>query len=79
METPLTLHYAGYAGSVKFDPADDVYYGEVLGISDSIAFEGRTIPDLQKSFETEIDDYLAFCEKIGKVPDRPSDSRTSAY
>lgn len=69
MHTPIKLTYRDYVGKVDYDPADEVYYGEVIGIGDSIAFEAPTVQLLQKSFESEINDYLAFCKGVGKTPE----------
>ena len=56
-----SLRYRGYIGSVNYDETDNMLYGEILNINDSISYEGETLEELQKAFETEVDRYVKFC------------------
>ena len=59
-----TLKYSGYIGSVKYDESDNTLYGEILNVNDSISYEGETLEELQKAFETEVDRYVEFCKQV---------------
>lgn len=64
-----TLKHKGYLGSIEFDLEDEYLYGEILFINDKIIYDGTTIEELKSAFESAVDDYLAFCQEIGKTPD----------
>ena len=52
------LTYKDYIGTVNFSEEDRVFYGKVLGITDSISFEGDTVESLIEDFHAAIDEYL---------------------
>lgn len=60
--------YKGYIGTYEPDPDGDGFYGSVSFISDLVTFSGTTRQELQSSFEEGVDDYLIFCDEIGKEP-----------
>ena len=66
-----TMEYKGYTGSIEFSVEDDLYCGSVLGIRDSITFDGKTLEDLEADFHETIDFYLSYCEEAEKIPDIP--------
>ena len=70
-----TLKYREYTGSVEFDAEDKIFHGRVLGITDVIGFEGRSVDELEKDFRRAIDEYLAVCQEAGKEPDKPFSGR----
>ena len=51
------LHYKNHVGSVFFSEDDGVFYGKVIGISDSISFEGDSVNALIKDFHNAVDEY----------------------
>lgn len=66
------IEYKGYvSGPIDFDPEDGTFSGTVAGLADVIHFEGTTREELLSSFQESIDDYLAYCQEVGKTPDRP--------
>ena len=65
-----TLEYKGYHASIQYDAEDNIFVGEVFGISDSLNFHGTTVTELKELFEQSIDNYLDLCAKIGKNPDK---------
>jgi predicted HicB family RNase H-like nuclease len=67
-----TLIYNGYEGSIEYSAEDRVLHGSLIGIRDKVIYEGTSVDSLEKNFRTAVDEYLAFCEAEGKVPDRPS-------
>ena len=66
-----TLEYKGYNGTVEFSAEDHVFHGTLSGLRDSISFEGDSVASLEENFRNAVDEYLAFCEAEGKVPDQP--------
>lgn len=60
----------GYRGNADVFDEDGVFHGRILGIEDVVTFEATTVDELEKAFRDSVDDYLAFCEEIGKKPDR---------
>ena len=69
------MEYKGYVGKAEYDDEAEVFYGEVTGLRDVITFRGSSVKVLQKSFRESIDDYLAFCKRMGKAPDVPASGR----
>jgi predicted HicB family RNase H-like nuclease len=67
--------YKGYTATVVFDPDDMVLHGRVDNLRDLITFRAPAIEDLQKEFESAIDEYLEYCAARGKEPDRPYSGR----
>ena len=64
------LEYKGYHASIEYDAEDNIFVGEVFGITDSLNFHGQSVTELKEMFEQSIDNYLNLCEKIGKNPDK---------
>ncbi len=64
------LEYKGYHASIEFDADDNIFVGEVFGITDSLNFHGSTVEELKTMFEQSIDNYLELCIKVGKSPDK---------
>lgn len=64
------MTYKGYDGLIRYSEEDHIFYGVVQGISDKILFEGTSVDELEEDFHASVDDYLEFCKKIGKIPDK---------
>jgi len=64
------LSYQGYQASVEFDAEDDIFVGRVLGINDVVGFHADDVHTLKQAFAEAVDDYLATCRKLGKVPEK---------
>ena len=65
------MDYKGYTGKVEFDPEAGILFGRVIGTKDVITFEGTTVDEVLKAFHDSVDDYLEFCQELGKQPDQP--------
>lgn len=63
------LKYKGYQGSIELSLEDNCLHGKVLFIKDCIIYDGENLTELKQSFENAVDEYLAFCEEIGKTPE----------
>ena len=64
------LEYKGYHTRVIFDSDDFVLRGKIEGITDLVDFECSSIDDVEKEFHAAVDEYLDFCNKVGKKPER---------
>ena len=65
------MTYKGYLATVSFDERDSIFWGRVVGVKDSITFEGETVAQLTEDFQNAIDHYLSDFKKQGRTPDRP--------
>jgi len=65
------LEYKGYYGTVEFSDADNVFFGEVIGIRGLISFEGENLESLKEDFEGAIEEYLDTCKEEGRTPQKP--------
>ena len=63
-----TLTYKNYIGTVNFSEEDAVFFGKVMGITDSISFEGDSVESLTEDFHNAVDEYLEFCAENNKEP-----------
>ncbi|MDY0222671.1 MAG: type II toxin-antitoxin system HicB family antitoxin [Desulfobacterium sp.] len=66
-----TMTYKGYFAKTNFDKQDSLFWGKVLGIQESITFEGETVTQLTEDFHNAINRYLADCKKEGRTPAKP--------
>jgi predicted HicB family RNase H-like nuclease len=64
------LEYKTYYASVNFSAKDEVFYGKIIGINDSVTFEGTTVRELKNAFHEAVDDYLEACKEVGKEPEK---------
>ena len=60
------LKYKGLIGSVQFSAEDEVFWGKIIGIRDSVTFEGSTVAALKKDFKEAVDDYIDLCKRNNK-------------
>lgn len=64
------LEYKGYHATVLYDADDELFIGEVFGITDSLNFHGSSIDELKEMFANSIDNYLNLCKHLGKTPEK---------
>ena len=62
--------YKDFIGSVHYSTDDEVFFGKLEGINDSIGFEGKSVKELKSAFEEAVDDYLELCETNNKEPQK---------
>lgn len=62
------IKYNDFVASIHFSADDEVFFGKILGIDDSITFEGTSISSLKKSFRDAVEDYVSICNETGKDP-----------
>ena len=64
------LKHKGYTGYVIFDDEARIFHGEVVGIRAVITFQGTTVEEIEHAFKDSVDDYLDWCKKRGKEPEK---------
>ena len=65
------MNYKGYTGKVEYDDDAGILFGKVVDIADVITFQGTSVDEIRQAFRDSIDDYLEFCNELGKEPARP--------
>ena len=64
------LEYKGYHARVVYDNETKALWGEVVGITDYIDFQSDSLKTIEKEFKKAVDEYLSFCEEVGKEPEK---------
>jgi len=64
------LEYKGYHAKIEYDSEDKILRGKIEGINDFVDFESEDPRGIEKEFQAAVDDYLRFCEEVGKTPDK---------
>ena len=64
------LKHKGYTGYVIYDDEAHIFHGEVVGLRAVITFQGTTVDEIEESFKDSVDDYLDWCKKRGKEPEK---------
>lgn len=62
--------YKDYIGSVHYSTEDEVFFGKIEGINDSISFEGSSVAELKAAYEEAVEDYIELCQLNGKEPEK---------
>lgn len=66
------IEYKGYVGWFEFDEKANLFLGKVSNIQTSIIFQGKSIENVKRAFQKAINDYISWCKKHNKEPERPS-------
>jgi len=54
-----TVKYKGYTGTMSYCTEDNIYYGELVGIEDSVSYHSEEgVVELQNAFIDAVDDYI---------------------
>lgn len=64
------LEYKGYHTRVEYDAESNSLRGKIEGILDYIDFECSDLNAVEEEFHAAVDDYLDFCEEVGKTPEK---------
>lgn len=64
------MKYKGYVGETVYDDEAKLYHGEVIGLKDTITFQGATVEELEQAFKDSVDDYLEWCKERGEKPEK---------
>lgn len=52
------VEYKGFRATIGFDQKDKRYVGHVVGLKDSVNFQGKSIDKAEKEFHNAIENYL---------------------
>ena len=64
------MKYKGYVAATEVDPDSGLIFGEVIGLSDVVTFQGRSVPEAIQAFHESVDLYLRTCDEQGLEPQR---------
>lgn len=64
------IEYNGYRGVIEFSAEDEVFFGKIFGINDTVTFEADTVKKLYTAFRDAVNDYITTCREMGKTPER---------
>lgn len=64
------MEYKGYTGTVEFSAENNILFGKVTGINGLVSYEGESVSELCKDFESAVDDYLEMCKENGIEPQK---------
>ena len=64
------LLYKGYHAKIEYDAESQVLFGKIEGINDLVNFEAENATDIEREFRNAVEDYLSFCEEVGKTPEK---------
>lgn len=64
------LEYKGYHTKIEFDTETYTLRGKIEGINDLVNFQSEDVSKIEQEFHDAVDDYLEFCEEVGKSPDK---------
>lgn len=65
------LKHKDYEGTAELDTDRMVCRGKILFIDDLVTYEAATPADLQKEFESAVDDYIETCATLGREAKKP--------
>ena len=51
------IEYKGYVGTIEYSPEDNIYYGHLLNIEDSISYDGSSVEELYIDYQGAVDFY----------------------
>lgn len=64
------IFYKDFIGSIHYSTEDEIFFGKVEGIDDSISFEGSSVKELKDCFREAVEDYIELCMLNGKEPQK---------
>lgn len=65
------MTYKGYTARYEYSEEDGCFVGHLAGIRDIVGFDGESIAEITARFYEAVDDYLAACERLGQLPNKP--------
>ena len=69
------MKYKNYTAKATFDEKAKVFHGEVIDLQDTITFQSNRADRLEAEFRKSVDEYLTFCQQMGRAPEKPFSGR----
>ena len=69
------MKYRGYTARIDYDDHDNIFVGDIVGLSERITFHGGSVDELRGDFEFAVDHYLAACAATGQKPERQASGK----
>jgi predicted HicB family RNase H-like nuclease len=66
------MEYKGYIAEFFFDETLVLFLGKISNIESLFTFQGKSLDALRFAFHGAVEDYLAWCKKIGQDPQSPN-------
>lgn len=66
------MKYKGYIGHFIYDEDLDLFEGQVTNVTDIVHFHGKSIESLHFAFQDAVNEYISWCKKMGREPEKPS-------
>jgi predicted HicB family RNase H-like nuclease len=67
----IMINYKGYIGYFAFDETTNMFYGKVTNTHELITFQGKSVREIQETFQDAVNEHLKWCKKYGKKPEKP--------
>lgn len=67
----ISFTYKGYTSCIRYDKKYGVFYGKLEDIKEHIEFHTNKIMNIEDEFQLAVENYLDFCARVGKEPERP--------
>ncbi len=52
------LHYKGYYASIHFNAEENIFFGKIQGITETILFDARSLKELKVAFLEAVEAYI---------------------
>ena len=69
------MKYRGYTARIDFNNHDNIFVGDIVGMSERLTFHGASVDELRGDFEFAVDHYLAACAAAGLKPERQASGK----
>ncbi|MBV2183505.1 MAG: type II toxin-antitoxin system HicB family antitoxin [Rhizobium sp.] len=62
------MSYGGFSARIEFGSEDEIFFGNIAGITDVVGFHRQSVDELKRAFHEAVDDYVETCRKLGREP-----------
>ena len=69
------MQFKGHAAQILYSDDDACFIGQIAGITDVVGLHADNVVELRFAFEEAVTDYLATCEKAGRLPQKPASGK----
>ena len=69
------MKYLGYTARIDYDSIENLFVGEIVGMSEQLTFHGASVQELRADFEFAVNHYLASCAAMGVAPEKQASGK----